>query len=204
MAKNLTDDFRTLDVRWLQRQGYLEPGESVTRYFNDRRNGPKEVLIDVHEGYLILIYTVTLRGEVRTIETPVPIDWSQCHLGGRRPWFICPNNACRRRVAILYGNVIFACRHCHCLGYECQKEADDDRALRRANRIRRRLGWKPGTLNPPGWHVDPAWDWYRPKGMHHSTYYRLLNEHAVFAINAIGGMGMHLGFVRSRLDKLGR
>ena len=204
MAKNLTDDFRTLDVRWLQRQGYLEPGESVTRYFNDRRNGPKEVLIDVHEGYLILIYTVTLRGEVRTIETPVPIDWSQCHLGGRRPWFICPNNACRRRVAILYGKLVFACRHCHRLAYKCQKEADDDRALRRANRIRRRLGWKPGTLNLPGWHVDPAWSWYKPKGMHQMTYQRLLNEHNAFAMSAIGGMGMRLGLIRSKLDKLGR
>ena len=35
-----------------------------------------------------------------------------CNLGGSRAWFICPAVGCGRRVAILYGGGIFACRHC--------------------------------------------------------------------------------------------
>jgi hypothetical protein len=33
-----------------------------------------------------------------------------CNLGGSRAWFICPAVGCWRRVAILYGGGIFACR----------------------------------------------------------------------------------------------
>ena len=70
------------------------------------------------------------------------------HLGGRRAWFLCPAKGCGRRVAILFGGSIFACRHCHKLAYECQREPDDDRAARRADTIRRRLGWGAGIAEP--------------------------------------------------------
>lgn len=205
MAKSTTSRFRVLDVRWLQRQQYLEPGESVAQYFHDRCIGPEEVRIDVCEGYLVLAYTVRIRGqEPHQIQSLVPLDWSNCHFGGRRPWFICPNPECRRRVALLYGNGVFACRRCHDLSYECQKEAADDRALRRANSIRRRLGWRSGTLSPPGFHVDPAWVWYKPKGMHRSTFRRLLEAHNTFSYRAICGMGEHLNPVMKKLSSIER
>ena len=44
---------------------------------------------------------------------PVWLDWTPCHFGGERPWFRCPAMGCGRRVAILYGGRIFACRHCY-------------------------------------------------------------------------------------------
>lgn len=199
MPKPDVDQFRKLDVRWLQRHGCLE--ESGHVYFRDRRIGPAAVTIDVCQGYLALTYRVLLPGEnqVRDIQSLVPLDWVPCNYGGRRPWFICPNPECRRRVAILYGNVAFACRHCHRLAYECQKETEDDRALRRADNIRRRLGWKPGILNPPGFHVDPAWGWYKPKGMHWSTYRRLVNTHNAFSLQSIAGYGKRLGAVRKSI-----
>jgi hypothetical protein len=38
------------------------------------------------------------------IEQRVPITWTPCHLGGRRPWFICSvrtnGQYCGRRVAV--------------------------------------------------------------------------------------------------------
>src|SRR6202020_686012 len=55
----------------------------------------------------------------------VPITWTSCAFGGRRPWFRCEASRngryCGRRVAILYsGGGIFACRPCQRLSYECQ------------------------------------------------------------------------------------
>lgn len=60
------------------------------------------------------------------------------------------------------------CRHCHRLTYASTRETDDDRASRRANKIRRRLGWEPGILNAENG---------KPKGMHWDTYWRLVARH---------------------------
>jgi hypothetical protein len=43
-----------------------------------------------------------------------------------------------------------------------------DRAARRADKIRDRLGWHPGSLNSEGG---------KPKGMHWRTFERLCAEH---------------------------
>jgi hypothetical protein len=49
--------------------------------------------------------------------------------------------------------------------YESQREATDLRAIRHADRIRKRLDWKPGILNGHG---------KIPKGMHGPTFRRLM------------------------------
>ena len=92
-----------------------------------------------------------------------------CRFRGARPYFVCPGVVngitCGRRVAKLYGaGTYFLCRHCYRLAYTSQREDRYDRALRRANNIRMRLGGEPGTAS-----VFPA----RPKGMHRETYERL-------------------------------
>jgi len=92
---------------------------------------------------------------------PVSIEWTCCNYGGKRACFRCPGRGCGRRVAILYGRGIFACRHCHGLNYESQHEQPYDRALRRAQTIRERLGGS-GSLAEP----FPL----KPKGMHWRTY----------------------------------
>jgi hypothetical protein len=74
---------------------------------------------------------------------------------------------CRRRVAVLYGGEIFACRPCHNLTYPCQRKSADDRARRRADKIRARPDWEPGILNGKG---------LKPKGVHWRTYRRLSAE----------------------------
>ena len=71
---------------------------------------------------------------VRIVRTP-------CNLGGWRAWFICPAVGCGRRVAILYGGAIFACRRCYQLAYASSREDAGGRATRRADRLRARLGW---------------------------------------------------------------
>jgi hypothetical protein len=98
---------------------------------------------------------------------PITIDWPPCHLGGKRPFFICPGvvngRACCRRVAKLFlARRYFLCRHCHRVAYACQSETPADRALRAANKRRMAMGGEPGL----GSYVR------KPKGMHRATYAR--------------------------------
>jgi len=123
----------------------------------------------------------------------VYLDWTPCNFGGHRPWFLCPAHACGRRVAIIYGGGIFACRHCYQLAYASQRETADDRAARRANKIRERLGWEPGILNPKGWE--------KPKGMHWKTFERLNIEHDACVAESLAGIARGFGmFDRKLLD----
>jgi hypothetical protein len=71
-------------------------------------------------------------------------------------------------VAILYGGGIFACRHCYQLAYASAREDIGNRAARRADKLRVRLGWEPGILNLNGG---------KPKWMRWLTFERLAAEH---------------------------
>ena len=88
-------------------------------------------------------------------------------------------------MAILYGGGIFACRHCYQLAYASSREDAGDRAIRRADRLRARLGWEPGILNGEGG---------KPKWMRWRTFERLSAEY-----DAVIGRSM-----RELMLKLGR
>ena len=107
--------------------------------------------------------------EWQNVEQPTQIVWMPCRFGGARPYFVCPGIVngivCSRWVTKLYGaGRYFLCRHCYQLAYASQREDRYDRALRRANNIRVRLGGEPGVAS-----AFPT----RPKGMHRETYERL-------------------------------
>jgi len=137
---------------------------------------------------IILAYRQRPRsGEWEELSYPVNLAETDCHLGGARPWFLCPNQGCRRRVAILYADRLFVCRHCLSLTYPSQREDATNRAARRADQIREKLGWKPGILNGPGWQ--------KPKGMHWKTFHLLRCKHDLFASKALGGL-------RANLDRM--
>jgi hypothetical protein len=172
-AKNTTEGYQSIDVRWLKREGMLSPG--ANRRISWSRHGEVIASINVRteHGRVFLTYRHrTGGGEWIDESYPVRLTTTPCHIGGERPWFLCPARGCGQRVAVIYGGGIFACRKCHQLAYPSQSEDPADRAVRRADRLRARLGWPGGVLEGAGWG--------KPKGMHWRTYERLCDEHDGF------------------------
>ncbi len=167
-TKSTVNKYHSIDVRKWHKKNLLTSGISFsTKWFrNNEVTGSIRVL--AAEKCLILSYRYTHSEEWKDMNYPIDLEWTACKLGGKRPWFLCPAKNCGRRVAILYGGAIFACRHCYQLAYPSQRENLDDRATRKAEKIRERMGWKPGILNGEG---------FKPKGMHWKTFERLCFIH---------------------------
>lgn len=185
-AKATTTDYRTIDVRRWQREGYLAPGRAFTRYWI-RNDGEVATLYVQIEPYRVLLrHQLEVAGETaQEAHYAVHLVWTDCNYGGKRPWFLCPAQGCGRRVAILYWGGFFACRHCYELVYESQREAPHDRAARRADKIRAKLGWRLGILNP----IGP-----KPKGMRSETYFRLSMRYFANANEALAGIKEKFGY----------
>jgi len=187
-GRETTADYRRLDVRELHRAGVLTPGWRGG--WNWYRNGKKRasINIEVHELAMVLRYSATTNGERKSYDYAVGLSWTGCTFGGKRPWMLCP--CCGRRVAMLFGGAVFACRHCHKLAYESQRETSGDRAIRRADAIRKRMGWPAGFLNGLG---------DRPKHMRHSTYLKLLTEYNALVQIGLQDWARQFGIMESRL-----
>jgi hypothetical protein len=108
----------------------------------------------------------TPQGEAERVSQHIFYEWTPCHYGGKRPWFVCP---CGRRAAVLYlmGRHL-RCRVCGGLTYASCNESPFDRAIRREQKVRMRLGGEPNSSLP----FPP-----RPKFMRHTTYFRLFLAH---------------------------
>ncbi|WP_143515711.1 hypothetical protein [Psychrobacter sp. JB385] len=96
----------------------------------------------------------------------IRLSRTACNYGGNRNWWLCPS--CTKRTSVLYCAGLYVCRHCIGGKYGSQLEQPIDNLFRRLDRIRTRLGWQDGIAHGIG---------ERPKGMHRSTYDRLVNEH---------------------------
>lgn len=193
--RDTTGDMRALDVRRLQRDGLLTAGRSFGWHWSRDGKETASIQMRIEVDRVILNYRHRINGgDWAPVEYPVRLEWTDLHFGGQRAWFLCPGRGCGRRVAILFGGSIFACRHCHRLTYDCQRESRSERAARRADTIRRQLEWPPGIANPEGG---------KPKGMHWRTFERLKAEHDAFAAAAWAGIAEELGWINQRLGTLG-
>ena len=155
-GKDTTSDYRALDVRRLQRDGLLTPGRSFG--WNWTRDGETVASIQVRAetDKVILNYRHKRGGsDWQPMDYPVRLAWTDCTLGGRRAWVLCPAQGCGRRVALLYigGSGIFACRHCYKLAYACllYTSCSRGRAVLSALRLSRaRAESRHGTCTKPG------------------------------------------------------
>jgi hypothetical protein len=188
---------RSLDVNRLHREGCLRSG--WTGAWQWTRDGERVASISLRADDRLLHLTYRVRiggGDWEDIGESVRIVRVTCRYGGARPYFICPGvangRACGRRVAKLYGpGRYFVCRHCNRLAYASQSEGGLDRALRRANRIRQRLGGDPGMASP-----FPK----RPKGMWRRTYERLHRQTFEIEMRAEEAMDLHMVKLAARIE----
>lgn len=194
---NCTDVCRSIDIRRWQREGNLVPGNHFIG--QSIRNGKKmtSISVRVEVSQLRLTYTHQRNSGISdNLDYPVRLQMTSCHYGGVRYWFACPADGCGRRVAILYrdrGGKYFACRHCYQLAYKSQRETASDRADRKANKIKDKLSWPLGILNPVSG---------KPKGMHWKTYYRLLTEHNDYLNRALLGVSEKLLEINKKLRNI--
>lgn len=166
--KRKADHLRSLDVNRLAKCGHLRNGHAGGWQWTQDGERVASIGTRGEQGGLRLIYRITPDGRPsEDIQEFIPIAWKDCHLGGQRPYFICPGvvngRGCYRQVAKLYmGSRYFHCRHCNRLAYACQSETSLDRLIRKANKRRVKMGGDPGIDNFVR----------RPKGMHWATYRR--------------------------------
>ncbi len=168
-GKDTTESYRALDVRWLHRRGFLCSGYSSSITWSRGGEQVASIRIIGDSCQVTLEYSCQKYGQdSKHLCYPVSIDWTRCNYGGSRPWFLCPVRGCGRRVAVLYGGEVFACRHCHGIVYESQHEPAHYRALRKLQKIREKLGGSGNMAEDfPG----------KPKGMQWRTYRRLCHEY---------------------------
>jgi hypothetical protein len=159
----------------LHQKDLLQPGLRLPWSWTRNNELAGTITIETEHDALVLIYRFRRFGsnDWRDVRQRVPITWTECHLGGRRPWFKCDvysnGRYCGRRVTTIYsGDDFFACRHCCGLGYASQQEPVRERGIFTARKIRMRLGGGESVGAP-----FPD----KPKGMHWRTYDRLRRVH---------------------------
>ncbi len=191
-GRDTTEDSLRLDIRKMQRTNCLMPGHEISWVWSVNDKPVASILVKVEVERVVLAYRHRggAESEWQNAEQPVYMAHTPCTYGGTRPWWLCPS--CCRRVAILYGTgKLYACRHCYKLAYASQVENAYDRALRKAQKIRKLLG---GTGNMM--EQFPS----KPKRMRWTTYWRLLAAHDAFAEVSLAGMARWVGLWKERLE----
>lgn len=145
-SKPTVESRRSIDVRWLVREGIIKPGvwRRGSLRWSDPDTGEERssigYIVDAQAdgtGTMRLTYTY-MPGDAKQekIGYPIRLVTTRPHLGGLRWWFICPlmvnDRPCRRRVAKLYGRgKYFGCRTCHGLVYRSSQEAHQGERVER-------------------------------------------------------------------------
>ena len=164
-----------LDIDTMVRRGVIQPGAHVGGDMKFQFDDDELAIefessaTDPRASWLRLRYAICdyWTEKQHEIDDKIYLAASRPHFGGQRWWFVCPKQ--NRRVRKLYlplGAHRFRSRHAYRLAYASQSEAFHDRARRRADKLRRRLGG------------DPMDDHYpeKPRLMRRTTYARLLDK----------------------------
>jgi hypothetical protein len=169
------DDYKRLDIRALHRSGRLTGGVPFSWQWWWHEEPCGDIQVWPGDNKVTLKYRTQRGGDPwKSVQETIWLDWTTPHLGGRRPWFLCPG--CGQRVAILYaGHPYFRCRGCLRLVHTVCHETLSDQLLRKAWKLRRRAA---GDYDTGGGIGDGI---RKPKGMHRRTFERLYAQADVAA-----------------------
>src|SRR6516162_8975954 len=174
-VRKTVESYCMLDVNQLSQKGCLQPGCSSTCQWTDG-NEVVSINLRAEAERVRLSYAVRAGdgGREDVVDT-ISVVYLRCRFGGSRAYFICPGpggvTECGRRVTKLrLSHRYFVCRKCNQLPYACQYENSGQRALRRANKLKQRLGIAAGVVEPlPD---KPKGMWARTMAAYSIKYYR--------------------------------
>ena len=136
-AKATTEQFFSLDVNMLVRDGMVRVGMAGVLYWLDERIGCRVASATCStwsSDNNTRIFEIAYRwNECENIRTQIRLQSTSPTFSGARWWFTCPLSSgdisCSRRVVKLYvRDGLFGCRHCHDLTYSsCQQSRERQR-----------------------------------------------------------------------------
>jgi hypothetical protein len=157
----------SIDANLMNREKRLRPGTwGVWR-------APGEVY-DIgystsEEGLRLAFEVSASGGGWQSIRQTVAVVRVPCRLGGKRAYFVCSGlggSPCGQRAVKLYADMRgFFCRNCLGLAYASQNEDAWDRARRRAQKARLRIGGGPD--------VNAMLPLIKPRNMQYRKFIRL-------------------------------
>lgn len=154
--KIITEKTIQIDLRYLKDNGFRYDNDVCGSLYN------KALCFTTNTDYILLNYQLNSE----SIHQRINIRWKDCNYGGNRAYFVCP--CCGKAVLTLYlDSKAFKCRTCCNLLYKSQTENKYERMLNKSLKLRKKL------------HLDSTFSgviWDKPKGMHHKTFYRLVDK----------------------------
>jgi hypothetical protein len=90
-ARTPCESSKSIDVRRWHREGRLSAGQHFTNSWTFGGEPAGTINVRTEPGAVVLTYRTRSwqAAEWKTITQRVPITWTDCHFGGRRPWFVC-------------------------------------------------------------------------------------------------------------------
>lgn len=116
----LNTDFQSIDVNWFLRQGCFNQSYSTINWSRGDHKTGSIGMYTQYAGDEVTGFELSYTSNGESLKYIVPVIWTPCHYGGQRPWFLCPNRNCGRRVTKLYGGKYFLCRKCQGFWYDSQ------------------------------------------------------------------------------------
>ncbi len=154
-----------LDASDLKRRGLYKSGNVSSLFWKGSDNAPgPSMQVTGGEDAITLSYSWR-RGDApwQKHEERVALRHHERHFGGSETYFLCPR--CAKTVKRLYGGgVHYLCRTCHDLVHASTQERPGNRATRKNQKLRRRLGVEIGLGD---------WIGPKPKGMHQKTFEKI-------------------------------
>lgn len=164
-SKPTTDNFLKLDLRMLNKRGWLVPNVNQTITWSRNDNVIGRISYVLSSNKITLLYAHgTSSNQPESINDEIQLIKTSCNFGGERTWFCCPS--CSKKVLVLFGGKYFRCRQCKGVVYASSNESQLDRSRRALAKYQSILAPDLALCS-----ADGTRGLHKPKGMRYKTYF---------------------------------